>query len=205
LNQFQTLIYSKDYDICITETWLSDNIFDNEILPNGYSIYRNDRNTRGGGVMLAIKNTIPSSVISPTTFCLVYNPPNSSEEYMLSLFDYVYSVANLCNNKLILIGDLNFPMIDWNLLQGDTSLSNSFCELIFNLNLTQLVDKSTHNCGNILDLVITNIEDNISSLLIHLADFIPFKSDHFPITFSLNTQSSLLHHTICLIIQRVTM
>jgi len=67
--------------------------------------------------MLAIKNTIPSSVISsppdievlsvyvegndPTTFCLVYNPPNSSEEYMLSLFDYIYSVANPCN-KLIL-------------------------------------------------------------------------------------------------------
>jgi len=109
---------------------------------------------------------------------------------MLSLFDYMYSVANRCNNKLI--GDLNFPTIDWNLLQGGTSLSNSFCDLIFNLNLTQLVDKSTQNCGNIVDLVITNIEDNISLLLIHSADFIPFKSDHFPITFSLNTQSSLL-------------
>jgi len=114
---------------------------------------------------------------------------------MLSLFHYIYSVANRCNNKLILIGDLNFPMIDWNLLQGGTSLLNSFCDLIFNLNLTQLVDKFTHNCGNILDLVITNIEDNISSLLIHSADFFPFKTDHFPITFSLNTQSSLLLKT----------
>jgi len=42
---------------------------------------------------------------------------------------------------------------------------------------------------------ITNIEDNILSLLIHSADFIPFKSDHFQITFSINIQSSLLPKT----------
>jgi len=38
-----------------------DSIFDNEILPTGYSIYCNDR---GGGAMLAVKNTISSSVMS---------------------------------------------------------------------------------------------------------------------------------------------
>ena len=54
-------MYSEDYDIM---GWLSDNFFDNKILLNGYSNCRNDQNTRGAGVMLAIKNATPSSIIS---------------------------------------------------------------------------------------------------------------------------------------------
>jgi len=107
---------------------LSDTLFDNEILPAGYSIYRKDREARGGGIMLAVKSSIPSSIVSlppdiealtvnietndPTTFCVVYNPLNSVEEYMLSVFNYIHSVASLCNNKLIISGDFNFPTIN---------------------------------------------------------------------------------------------
>ena len=61
LTQFNSLIYYKDYDIiAITETWLSDNLLDQEIIPTSYTIYRKDRSPRGGGVMLAVKNSIPS-------------------------------------------------------------------------------------------------------------------------------------------------
>ena len=50
-------MYSRSPDIiAVTETWLTDKILDNEILPSDYSIIRKDRHTRGGGVMLAIKN-----------------------------------------------------------------------------------------------------------------------------------------------------
>ena len=42
--QFQSLVYSHKYDlIAITETWLTENMFDSEILPNQYIIYHNDR------------------------------------------------------------------------------------------------------------------------------------------------------------------
>jgi len=61
---------------------------------------------------------------------------------------------------------------------------------VFDLNLVQLIDQPTHSCGNILDLVLTNIGGSITSLLIHPADFTSIKSDHFPITFSLNTDPS---------------
>ena len=201
------MIYSHDYDIiAITETWLSDNVFDNEILPTNYTIYRKDRKFRGGGVMLAVKNTIHSHILSvhpelevlsvcigsndPTIICLVYNPPNSTEECLLTLFDYIRSTANLCNDKLILIGDFNFPSINWDLLQGNTPITNSFCDLIFDLNLTQLIDQPTHSGGNILDLVLTNIENSITSLTIQSANFLTFNSDHSAITFCLNIQSS---------------
>jgi len=70
-----------------------------------------------------------------------------------------------------------------------------FCDLIFDLNFAQLVDKPTHKGGNILDLVLTNIEDSNVSLTVHSADSIPIKSDHFAITLSFNTQSSSLFKT----------
>ena len=37
--------------IAITETWLHNNIDDNELLPNSYNIHRKDRESRGGGVL----------------------------------------------------------------------------------------------------------------------------------------------------------
>lgn len=44
----------------LTETWCHSNISDREILPTGYTLYRNDRDFRGGDVLLAISNTICS-------------------------------------------------------------------------------------------------------------------------------------------------
>jgi len=59
LQQFQSLVYSKSYDIiALTETWLTDSVFDNEILPTNYIIFRKDRSSRGGGILLAINNRI---------------------------------------------------------------------------------------------------------------------------------------------------
>ena len=64
LSLFQSYIYSSDFDvICLTETWLSESVFDQEILPTNYNIYRKDRPSRGGGVLIAIKSTISASVV----------------------------------------------------------------------------------------------------------------------------------------------
>ena len=60
ITKFQSYIYAADYDVlAITETWLSGSIYSNEILPNNYNIICRDCDTRGGGVLLAIKNSIP--------------------------------------------------------------------------------------------------------------------------------------------------
>ena len=69
LSNFQSFICSSDFSTsCITETWLYKDVFDNEIIPNGYTIYRKDRDSRGGGVLLAVKDNITSSQLS--------SPPN---------------------------------------------------------------------------------------------------------------------------------
>ena len=77
--------------------------------------------------------------------------------------------------------------------QGETPMSNLFCELVFNLNLVQIINEPTHIHRNILDLVFTT-DDIITSLLVHSSTSLPIISDHFAITFSLNT--SLLSPSI---------
>ena len=44
------------------ETWLNKKIETLEILPDNYTVYRKDRSSKSGGVLLAIKNCINSSM-----------------------------------------------------------------------------------------------------------------------------------------------
>ena len=104
LNSLTLLLNSEKYDIIfITETWLSDNIFDSEIIKNSnYSIFRRDRLYRhGGGVAILFRNVIKINMINipviynaseilvadmstPSLsyrFIVSYRPPNSDNEY----------------------------------------------------------------------------------------------------------------------------
>jgi len=82
--------------ICTTETWLSELVFDKEILPSHYAIYHKDRGSCGGRVLVAVDESIPHSLIIdsppnlefivvqlrltyPIVLCTVYIPPNSSD------------------------------------------------------------------------------------------------------------------------------
>jgi len=47
--------------LCFTETWLSDSFYNNEIFPSGFSVYRKDRSSKGGGVMMAVRDSISVS------------------------------------------------------------------------------------------------------------------------------------------------
>ena len=129
LSKFQGFVYSSDFSIvCITETWLNSDIFDNEILPSGYSIYRKDRDSRGGGVLLAIKDGISSSQLpSPSDIetvtvlissqnsiiiCATYVPPNASDNYHELLCNYLTDLVINNAKPIVLLGDFNFPDID---------------------------------------------------------------------------------------------
>ena len=62
---FQSFVYSKSFDIiCACENWLSDFVYDHEVLPTNYVIYRKDRPSRGGGVLIAISNSFHSVCLS---------------------------------------------------------------------------------------------------------------------------------------------
>ena len=43
--------------ICIVETWLCNDILDNELFISGYQLFRFDRNRHGGGILMYVNNT----------------------------------------------------------------------------------------------------------------------------------------------------
>ena len=125
LSDFQSLVYSSSFStICVTETWLSDYISNYEIVPCNYTLYRKDRNSRGGGVLIAIDNSIPSCCMHspadlelvcvqvgmshPFYLCTVYIPPSASLSYFESVLSFFSDILS-ANTSCILCGDFNFP------------------------------------------------------------------------------------------------
>ena len=105
-----------------------------EVLPEKFTLYRKDRTSRGGGVLIAVNNLLPSYLTtSPPnlevvtiklcfagnhniSICTVYIPPNPNVAYF-----------NL------IVGDFNLPDICWSTLSGSTLLFNLFCDLCLSL------------------------------------------------------------------------
>ena len=58
-----------------------------------------------------------------------------------------------------------------------------FGELIVHLNLCQLIISSTHNAGNILDLILTNNDQLVHDIVIRHVLPSGLSSDHFIVTF----------------------
>ena len=194
--------------IAITETWLNCNILDNEILSSEYNIHRRDRLRRGGGVLLAVKEGIRCQRrLDLETDCEIlwcelnlnsnpglsyfvgvfYRPPDTDLIYLTELTNSLEKLPPSC--KILLLGDFNLPNIEWTLvspLQQD-SLSDYFCDYIVNyFGLSQLVKTPTR--GNaLLDLVLTNTPENISSIDI---DCGLGNSDHNIIFFGFNVYIS---------------
>ena len=48
---------------CITETWFSEFISGGEIIPSDFVLYRKDRPSRGGGVLITINKSLYSTLV----------------------------------------------------------------------------------------------------------------------------------------------
>ena len=206
LSKFQSFVFTSDFNVfCITETWLSNNIPDGEILPSDYVLYRKDRPSRGGGVLIAIKESMCSTYIpSPPdlevvsvkiglsdelVISCVYVPPYSKVLYVSSMVEYLTNIVSSFK-KCIIVGDFNFPDIDWSTLTGSLPSTNVFCEFVFDCNLIQHITQSTHQKGNILDLVLSSPDIVINQLSVNSSSVASF-SDHFIISFIFHCSTSL--------------
>ena len=196
LQKFQSFIYSKNFDLfCVTESWLHESIHDNEILPSDYTIYRNDRGERGGGVLVAIKNTVTSKLIlkhntvelltiqvnlSPCLLLVcLYIPPNSSEIYQQEILRYIATLPSGVNT-ILLLGDFNVPDIDWNTLSARSPFSRDLCDTLLKYSYLQLIQSPTHTQGNVLDLLLTNAPHRLCTISIEASNVL--KSDHFVVS-----------------------
>ena len=168
LCDFQSFIYSSSFNvIAIVENWLSPFIADNEIFPTGFTIHSKDRESCGGGVLLAINDSWPSLQLqSPpdlevaavqigakgnVVICVVYIPPNADNSYYSKLFDYLNSI--LGKHQTLILGDFNSPDICWSTLSSQSISSRAIYNLAFRHDLSQLVNFPTHISRNTLDLI----------------------------------------------------
>ena len=125
------VVYGNCIDVlALGETWLTDQVSDHEIFPYGYKIIRRDRPSgkRGGGVLLAIKDTI---VTEPTEFsshslelaavviksrsqkilvAVCYRPPDASSEFLNELNRFLNFVDSSNFKDVVLLGDFNYPV-----------------------------------------------------------------------------------------------
>jgi hypothetical protein len=92
----------------------------------------------------------------PLNIILLYRPPNSGYENT----DELCSLIDRLEGDTIMIGDFNFPEIDWR-NNVTTMRSQSFLDVITANQYQQLVHFPTHTKGNTLDLVLTNCSDRI--------------------------------------------
>lgn len=176
--------------------WKSVTIFNKEILRNGFSIYRCNRSSRGGGVLIAVSDSIPSRqfdlshdiefvavelLIHPKVIlCCCFVPPSCSLNNLSSLLN---SLPSDC--KLVLTGDFNIPNVNWaTTLSATTSFSSLLCDLVFSKNLIQLITHPTHSQGNIINLVLTDSHESLCNITVNATSCHSF-SDHFLVTFCL--------------------
>ena len=121
-------------------------------------------------MLLAVKDTINITQLSSPSnlemisveidpgliLCLIYRPPNSSDQYNSTLLSYLTSLDKTKN--ILLIGDLNLPDAEWEVYSGNSPIADEFAEMAYNYNLTQYVTGPTHRDGNTLDIVLSNLD-----------------------------------------------
>ena len=173
--------------IIITETWCNFNIADSILTINGYFIEPNLRIDRldtangiGGGILVYLRTglkvlcldnksdfnqfcqfkLISNNASETLTFTVIYRSPNSSKQNTEKLCDIINCLSG---EKNIIIGDFNFPLVDWthNLVDSKGRL---FLETLESNFLHHMVDFPTHVRGNILDLVIVNNPADVINL-----------------------------------------
>ena len=115
-----------------------------------------------------------------------YRVGNLGVENFESVRKYLTTLATKKKlDKHILIGDLNFPEISWPDPSTSVELHRKFIDLfMLELNHSQLVNKPTHKNGNILDLLFTNIPEQIEEVNV-MGYKEACSSDHFGINFKL--------------------
>ena len=126
--------------IGIAETWLNSHVGDGEISINDFTMYRKDRSCvklgKGGGVLLYIHNSLFSSACtelnnfkSESIWCNVwldktteivigvcYKSPNADVNEIDELFQ---SIKESVKKQVIIVGNFNYPGINWSLLDSD--------------------------------------------------------------------------------------
>ena len=126
--------------LVLTETKIDSSFLNQQFDIEGFCLpYRLDRNKNGGGVLVYIRENIPSKILKKTILpddiegtnielnlrnhkwllCATYHPPNQKDDYFFNHLEKAIDVYHQTYDKFLLIGDFN---------EGDTDHAyHNFC------------------------------------------------------------------------------
>nr|CAH7766594.1 unnamed protein product [Callosobruchus chinensis] len=169
---FCDLVENKFDVICITETWLNDNIPNHAVSIEGYRLLRKDRLGRGGGVGFYIRNSINFEVLNTLDFSrdiplellccklrlnhssflivVIYRPPHTPINASVGIVDDMLSFFSPQYDNILILGDINIDLFN-----HENPLSNC----LDSFNFTQLINEPTRvtlHSSTLLDPIFTN-------------------------------------------------
>ena len=151
---------------------------------------------RGGGVAVAFKTALSDKISPIDLKCYGYDITNPCFELMAFDFyknaatcyrficvylpptqaintNQISALLNIlnrlvCDHEVFILGDFNCNDINWSLspVLGYRQSSKIFLNFLSSNNLFQVINESTHNQGNTLDLVITSCVDKITKAVV---------------------------------------
>ena len=200
----------------MTESHLDGEIKDEELHIPGFNLYRCDRIEREqGGIIIYVRERIEVTETSkfsngtcelltlklPTLkyhiVCL-YRPPNTTAEKFSEPIKLIDDYIKKCvrQEKVIFLGDMNFPFIQWNqtddviypiIQSGDTidhqNQARMMIEMTEKYFMQQMITEPTRD-SNILDLLYATHSDEISDITSEKVSNV--LTDHNFIYFSIN-------------------
>ncbi|ELU13156.1 hypothetical protein CAPTEDRAFT_213191 [Capitella teleta] len=203
--------------VAITETWLTEDVLDSEVLPQNMQCHRKDRSeTRqsapGGSLLLGIDNRLTSkrrpdlececeilvceiSGLSRVNIAiiLVYRPPSSDCATFTSLLDETLCKVSTEYSNICLLGDFNMLNIDWHALDIVSSTADAtFIPMTQSHALDQLNTRASNAHGTCLDLLFCN-DSTLLCNISHLDDEFNFDEHHRILLFNMLLHIPLLH------------
>ena len=194
LNEIKsTFAIEKEVDvICISETWLHDQITDEAIMIEGYNKpHRSDRiGNRYGGVCAYVTENIvcerlkdlePAGIeliwlelkiqLKKVIVGICYRAPRQNREEADNFLELLHtSVTNVIARgaeSIVLLGDFNDTCTTWDSNHVHSELRNGLFDMVNILDMVQLVHEPTYilnQAANILDIVITDSPGYVKSI-----------------------------------------
>ncbi|XP_043210133.1 uncharacterized protein LOC122375044 [Amphibalanus amphitrite] len=184
MDEVNYALQGKAIDIlCLSETWLTDNIDNSFLIFPGYTVLRRDRparpgRRRGGGVCILVRATLRAETLTvpagdsqleslwisirSTTTAIVgvlYRPP--SAPVAAALDDLQTQLAHVISTgkPIFVLGDTNFDS-----LQPDKPDVRRYLQMLSDLNTKQLVTCQTRPAsGTLLDHVLVRASDDVTT------------------------------------------
>lgn len=180
-------VVSTNFDIiCLTETWLLEELSSASYFSSSYAVHRKDREYDatgqkfGGGVLIAVCDSLNSyrrqdlesyaecvwvEILSSDGFNYLvgnyYFPPLSDTQMFDNHLQTLEEQVDFTKYRVLIFGDFNLPGVDWAsrlISSGSTQTTIKVSRLLNFINFSGLTQHNQlkNSAGNVLDLCLSN-------------------------------------------------